>query len=87
MRSLTKLLAVIFAALFLNNIANAACGKITYANINWASASLMANVDKIILEKGFGCEVELVPGDTMPSFTSMNEKVHPMLRQSFGQTL
>ena len=49
MKSLTKLLAVIFAALFLNNIANAACGKITYANMNWASASLMANIDKIIL--------------------------------------
>ena len=77
MKSLTKLLAVIFAALFLNNIANAACGKITYANMNWASASLMANVDKIILEKGFGCEVELVPGDTMPSFTSMNEQGAP----------
>ena len=42
MRSLTKLLAVMFAALFFNNIANAACGKITYANMNWASASLMA---------------------------------------------
>ena len=77
MRSLTKLLAVIFAALFFNNIANAACGKITYANMNWASASLMANIDKIILEKGYGCEVELLPGDTMPSFTSMNEKGQP----------
>ena len=77
MRSLTKLMAVIFAALFFNNIANAACGKITYANMNWASASLMANIDKIILEKGYGCEVELLPGDTMPSFTSMNEKGQP----------
>ena len=77
MRSFTKLLAVIFAALFFNNIANAACGKITYANMNWASASLMANIDKIILEKGYGCEVELLPGDTMPSFTSMNEKGQP----------
>ena len=44
MKSLTKLLAVMFAALFFNNIANAACGKITYANMNWASASLMANI-------------------------------------------
>ena len=77
MRSLTKLLAIIFAALFFNNIANAACGKINYANINWASASLMANIDKIILEKGYGCELELLPGYTMPSFTSMNEKGQP----------
>ena len=58
-------------------IANAACGKITIADWNWASGSLMANVDKIILENGFGCEVELVPGSTMPTFTSMNEKGEP----------
>ena len=45
--------------------------------MNWASAELMANVDKIILEKGYGCEVELVSGATMPTFTSMNEKGSP----------
>ena len=31
-----------------------ACGTVTIANMNWASAELMANVDKIILEKGYG---------------------------------
>ena len=51
MRSLIKLLAIISMALFTQTAANAACGKITYANMNWASASLMANIDKIILEK------------------------------------
>ena len=58
-------------------IGNAACGKVSIAEMNWASASLMANVDKIILENGYGCEVELVAGDTMPTFTSMNEKGAP----------
>ena len=58
-------------------IGNAACGKVSIAEMNWASASLMANVDKIILEKGYGCEVELVAGATMPTFTSMNEKGAP----------
>ena len=58
-------------------IGNAACGKVTIAEMNWASAELMANVDKIILEKGYGCEVELVSGATMPTFTSMNEKGSP----------
>ena len=62
---------------YFGGIANAACGKITIADWNWASGSLMANVDKIILENGFGCEVELVPGSTMPTFTSMNEKGEP----------
>jgi len=59
------------------SVANAGCGKLVIAEQNWASAELMANVDKIILEKGYGCEVELVPGATMPTFTSMNDKGTP----------
>ena len=57
--------------------ASAACGTVSIAEINWASAQLMANVDKIILESGYGCKVDIVPGDTMPTFTSMNEKGQP----------
>ena len=60
-----------------SGIANAKCGKLVIAEQNWASAELMANVDKIILEEGYGCEVELVPGATMPTFTSMNDKGTP----------
>ena len=60
-----------------SGIANASCGKLVIAEQNWASAELMANVDKIILEKGYGCEVELIPGATMPTFTSMDEKGEP----------
>jgi len=58
-------------------VANAKCGKLVIAEQNWASAELMANVDKIILEKGYGCDVELVTGATMPTFTSMNDKGSP----------
>ena len=61
----------------ITSIANAGCGKLVIAEQNWASAELMANVDKIILEKGYGCEVELIPGATMPTFTSMDEKGEP----------
>ena len=68
---------VVFGLFSLSSIANAACGKLVIAEQNWASAELMANVDKIILEKGYGCEVELVPGATMPTFTSMNDKGTP----------
>lgn len=59
------------------NPAMAECGDVQIAEMNWASAQLMANVDKIILEEGYGCNVELVPGDTMPTFTSLNEKGEP----------
>lgn len=53
------------------------CGSVTIAEMNWASAGLAAWVDKIILEEGYGCDVALVTGDTMPTFTSMNEKADP----------
>lgn len=54
-----------------------ACGRISIAEMNWASAGVAAWVDKIILEEGHGCQVDLVTGDTMPTFTSMNEKGEP----------
>ncbi|WP_438995851.1 glycine betaine ABC transporter substrate-binding protein [Candidatus Puniceispirillum sp.] len=53
------------------------CGTVTIAEMNWNSAALMAQVDKIILSEGYGCEVEIVPGDTMPTATSMMEKGVP----------
>lgn len=59
------------------NTAAAACGKVTISDMNWPSASLMANVDRLILMHGYGCAAELVPGDTMPTGTSMIEKGQP----------
>ena len=53
------------------------CGDVTMAEFDWASGSLVANVDKFILENGFGCNVELIPGGTAPIFASMNEKGVP----------
>ncbi len=55
----------------------AECGRVTIADMNWSSASFIANVDRFILDKGFGCDAELVPGDTMPTATSMVEKGQP----------
>ena len=81
-----KLLISIVVALgftLFNVNANAACGKISIANMNWASANFMAEVDKVILEKGYGCTVELIPGATMPTFTSMNEKGEPDVAPEF----
>ncbi|MEL6751487.1 MAG: glycine betaine ABC transporter substrate-binding protein [Pseudomonadota bacterium] len=56
---------------------HAKCGDVTMAEMNWASAELMANVDKFILENGYGCNVELVQGGTTQIFASMNEKGNP----------
>ena len=84
-----KFKRILLSALFVlgitsyGNIANAKCGDITIANMNWASANFMAEVDKIILEEGYGCTVELVPGATMPTFTSMQEKGEPDVAPEF----
>ena len=51
--------------------------KFQMADMNWPSATLMANVDKFILEEGYGCIVELVPGATTATFITMNEKGKP----------
>ena len=53
------------------------CGRVTIADMNWNSASLIANIDRFILDHGFDCEAELVPGDSMPTGTSMIEKGQP----------
>ncbi len=53
------------------------CGKVSIADMNWASAEFAAYLDKIILEKGYGCEVSLIPSDTVPAIASMIEKNEP----------
>ncbi|MEF2070517.1 ABC transporter substrate-binding protein [Consotaella aegiceratis] len=53
------------------------CGQIRIAAMSWASAEVMGEIDRFILENGYGCDAELVPGDTMPTFTSMTEKGEP----------
>ncbi|MGY9006790.1 MAG: glycine betaine ABC transporter substrate-binding protein [Alphaproteobacteria bacterium] len=58
-------------------VAGAACGKVTIAEMNWASAQAAANIDRLILKHGYGCDVETVPGDTVPTMTSMTEKGKP----------
>jgi glycine betaine/proline transport system substrate-binding protein len=75
-----NLLAMITAAGLIGSVSGASaqeCGTITVANMNWQSAEVLAHIDNIILSEGYGCDVELVPGDTMPTFTSMNEKSQP----------
>lgn len=56
---------------------HAECGTVTIANMNWQSAEVLANIDQMVLSNGYGCNAELVAGDTMPTLTSMIEKGEP----------
>jgi len=74
-----KLLAttILLSAMSASQAYASECGKVTIADMNWNSATLFANVDSFILQHGYGCETDLVPGDTMPTGTSMIEKGEP----------
>ena len=78
MKKLLISAAIVAGAAFgINGQANAACGEFQMSDMNWPSATLMANVDKIILEEGYGCKIELIPGATTATFATMNEKGMP----------
>ncbi len=71
-----RLLSTLLLALAASSAAQA-CGRLTLANMNWQSAELLAQVDRLILQAGYGCQVDLVPGDTVPTLTSMVAKGQP----------
>ena len=74
-------LATLFLAsalVFLPQMAAAEeCGDVTIAQMSWQSADLLAQIDKTILTQGYGCQATLVPGDTLPTFQTMNKEGKP----------
>lgn len=73
-------IAVAFSSLLMGGSALAqeatasACGtdrKIDIAEMTWPSAAALAHIHARILEAGYGCNVEIVTGDTVPTSTSM----------------
>ncbi|HEX5932957.1 MAG TPA: glycine betaine ABC transporter substrate-binding protein, partial [Pseudorhizobium sp.] len=60
-------------------VAAAECGDVTIASMNWQSAEVLAALDQFILNEGFGCNAEIIVGDTVPTLTSMVEKGEPDL--------
>jgi len=84
MNKLVKGLAAAGVAAAMSQGAVAACGDVTIAEMNWASAEFMANVDKIILEKGYGCNVELIPGATLTTLLPWKLKVCQTLHLNYG---
>ncbi|WP_028864373.1 ABC transporter substrate-binding protein [Psychromonas aquimarina] len=59
------------------------CGRVSIADMNWDSATLIASLDRFILEHGFGCDVQIIAGDTMPTGTSMIASGQPDIAPEF----
>jgi glycine betaine/proline transport system substrate-binding protein len=80
-RRLSALAALAASGLALAQPAAAAdCGtaeRVTIAEMTWLSAAALAHVTQKILSAGYGCTAELVPGDTVPTATSMLTRSTP----------
>ena len=62
--------------------AEAICGTdraIDIAEMTWPSAAALAHIHATILETGFGCDVEIVTGDTVPTSSSMLTRGTPAI--------
>jgi len=68
-----------FCAVLLSGAHPAAahCGHIEIAELPWESASLIANIDRLILSAGYDCRVSLVTDDTLAIIESMESKGRP----------
>jgi glycine betaine/proline transport system substrate-binding protein len=68
------------AAFALPAQAQQTCGTdrtIDIAEMTWPSAAALAHIHATILEEGFGCNVEIVTGDTVPTSSSMLSRGTP----------
>ncbi len=66
-----------FAAPAMAQDAPAQCGDLSIAQMGWASAEVMTEVAKFLLEQGYGCKVSIVKSDTIPAITSVAENGEP----------
>ena len=59
------------------SIAAAECGEVSITEMDWASAAVVTNVAKFLLEQGYGCSVTIVPTTTVPAMFSVAETGEP----------
>lgn len=69
--------AALLCALAIPAMAQADCGEVSITEMNWASNTVVTNVAKFIMEQGYGCDVTVVPSDTVPAVTSVAENGEP----------
>lgn len=59
------------------SVANAACGDVSLGAMGWASGESISAVASFVMEVGYGCNVTIVPTDTVPAVTSLAENGQP----------
>lgn len=71
------LIATAFAGLALPTAALADCGRVSVAEMNWASAQIITRITEFLMTQGYGCEVTVVPSATTTAITSLAENNEP----------
>lgn len=59
------------------SMASADCGDVSITEMDWASAAVVTQVSKFLLEQGYGCAVTVVPTTTVPAMASVAETGEP----------
>lgn len=77
MKHLSKLALVSAMAVPAAAHAQDSCGEVSIAQMNWAAANVTTEIAQFLLEQGYGCDVSLVPSDTIPAVTSVSENDEP----------
>ena len=57
--------------------AQEACDDVSITQMDWASAAIVTNVAKFLMEQGYGCSLTVVPSSTTPSLASISETGKP----------
>lgn len=67
-----------FALLGATTSASAACdSKVSIGAMGWASGETITAIASFLMQAGYGCEVQVVPTDTVPGVTSLAENNKP----------
>ncbi|WP_394171322.1 ABC transporter substrate-binding protein [Saccharospirillum alexandrii] len=75
MRKTTLVMAA--SALSMSTAAFADCGEVSITEMGWASNEVVTGVATFLMENGYGCDVTVVPSDTVPAVTSVAENGEP----------
>jgi len=78
MRKTLSIMGVAAAAATFNvSVAKADCGDVSIGAMGWASGESITAVATFVMEVGYGCNVSVVPTDTVPAVTSLAENGQP----------
>lgn len=76
-RNFLSMLCISACILALSTPVKADCGEVTITEMNWASAQVVTQMAKFLMEQGYGCKVTAVPSTTINAATSLAETGKP----------